>query len=208
MRDRNYDRLMITTVLIATVLISGNHIAPVSAASVPPEPIEGNPSCVDLNPGWIELKVDPPANGIFTDGTLSVTISGLDVTDLSDVKGPFDWASNIGVDAVFVKGGPNGNLYQYDPPPPEATGDTDLNTPLNPPPPDKHFGVSHISFCYDPNGIPPEEEPPVGGEILHIDVVALLVAGGFANSYWMLPMLASIVGAVIALTKIRQKTKK
>ena len=42
----------------------------------------------------------------------------------------FDWTSNIGVDAVFVKGGPvGGNLYVYDP---EATADTGLHAPAKP----------------------------------------------------------------------------
>ena len=70
----------------------------------------------------------------------------IDVTETED--GPvFDWTSNIGVDAVFVKGGPGGLLYLYDPPA-ESTGDTGLNAPVNPQN-DKFFGLSHLSFCYD-----------------------------------------------------------
>jgi LPXTG-motif cell wall-anchored protein len=108
--------------------------------------VEGNPTCGDLAPegaSWTEFKVEPVESGTFTDGTLSVTIT---VTDTDD--GPvFDWTSNIGVDAVFVKGGPGGLLYVYDPPA-ESTGDTGLHAPVNPNN-DKFFGLSHVSFCYD-----------------------------------------------------------
>jgi hypothetical protein len=115
---------------------------PAVATHVEPETIRGNPTCSGLiSDGIIELKVEPVADGTFSDGTLTVTI---DVRDTAD--GPvFDWTSNIGVDAVFVKGGPNGNLYVYDP---EATADTGLHAPVNPAN-DKFFGLSHVSFCYD-----------------------------------------------------------
>src|SRR5215203_2653775 len=76
--------------------------------------VDGNTTCAELAPegvSWIELKVDPVEDGTFSDGTLTVTI---DVTETDD--GPvFDWTSNIGVNAVFVKGGPGGLLYVYDP---------------------------------------------------------------------------------------------
>jgi LPXTG-motif cell wall-anchored protein len=106
--------------------------------------VEDNPTCADLAPEgttWTEFKVEPVADGTFTDGTLSVTI---DVRDTDD--GPvFDWTSNLGVDAVFVKGGPGGLLYVYDP---ESMGDTGLHAPVNPQN-DMFFGLSHVSFCYD-----------------------------------------------------------
>jgi LPXTG-motif cell wall-anchored protein len=106
--------------------------------------VEDNPTCADLAPAgttWTEHKVEPVVDGTFGDGTLSVTIEVRDTDD-----GPvFDWTSNIGVDAVFVKGGPGGLLYVYDP---ESTGDTGLHAPVNPQN-DKFFGLSHVSFCYD-----------------------------------------------------------
>jgi LPXTG-motif cell wall-anchored protein len=105
-----------------------------------------NATCADLAPEgatWIEFKVEPVEDGTFSDGTLTVTI---DVRDTDD--GPvFDWTSNIGVDAVLVKGGPGGLLYVYDPPA-ESTGDTGLHAPVNPKN-GKFFGLSHVSFCYD-----------------------------------------------------------
>jgi hypothetical protein len=105
-----------------------------------------NQTCADLAPEgatWIELKVESPVDGTSSDGTLTVTI---DVRDTDDGQ-VFDWTSNIGVDAVFVKGGPGGLLYIYDPPA-ESTGDTGLHAPVNPNN-GEFFGLSHVSFCYD-----------------------------------------------------------
>jgi hypothetical protein len=110
--------------------------------------VADNPTCGDLGATWIELKVEPVADGTFTDGTLSVTIVVRD-TDGGPV---FDWTSNIGVDAVFVKGGPGGLLYVYDPPA-ESTGDTGLHAPVNPNN-GKFYGLSHLSFCYDKDQVP------------------------------------------------------
>ena len=49
---------------------------PALGASVTPTPIsdDNNPTCSNFG-DWTELKVDPPGNGTFTDGTLSVTIT-------------------------------------------------------------------------------------------------------------------------------------
>jgi hypothetical protein len=130
----------------------------VSAASVDPIEINGgNPTCADFG-GWDEVKADPPQNGEFTDGTLVVTISNFQQSD-SGNPGSFDWASNIGVDAVFVKAGSDKHhLYLYDP---ESTGDTGLAPQAG-----NGNGISHISFCYDadeepssPPSTPPSEEP-------------------------------------------------
>jgi len=124
------------------------YLAPGKAAAASVSPIElvfnGNATCSEFaqeygqGQTWVELKVDPNADGQYTDGTLTVTISNT-VGDKS-----FDWSSNIGVDAVFVKAGGDHNLYVYDPPGPEATSDTDLSSPGA-----TGNGISHISFCYD-----------------------------------------------------------
>ncbi|HEX6292858.1 MAG TPA: hypothetical protein VFZ66_26975 [Herpetosiphonaceae bacterium] len=50
------------------------------ATHVPPELIvgAGNQPCAGFAPlgeSWIELKVDLPQNGVFTDGVLTVTIT-------------------------------------------------------------------------------------------------------------------------------------
>ncbi|HUG64693.1 MAG TPA: hypothetical protein VMK83_05695 [Gaiellaceae bacterium] len=113
------------------------------AAKVAPEFSAGaaNKSCSNFQGAgqtWIELKVDPNANGTFSDGTLTVTI-----TNTQNDK-TFDWSSNIGVDAVFVKAGNDGSyLYRYDPPS-EETSDSGLTSPG-----DSGNEISHISFCYD-----------------------------------------------------------
>jgi uncharacterized repeat protein (TIGR01451 family) len=113
------------------------------AAKVQPELIAGasnqGKECAD-NVGsgqtWTQLKIDPNADGIYSDGTLTVTIS-----NTQDDK-TFDWSSNIGVDAVIVKGGSDGTyLYRYDPPS-EQTSDSGLTTP-------GQNAISHLHFCYD-----------------------------------------------------------
>jgi hypothetical protein len=113
-------------------------VLPASATHVAPTQAPGNPACP---PGTITLKIEPVVSGTFTDGTLTVTIV------VRDTAGGqvFDFTSNIGVDQVIAKGGPNANIYTYDP---EATEDTGLHAPVNPNN-DRFFGLSHISFCYD-----------------------------------------------------------
>jgi LPXTG-motif cell wall-anchored protein len=138
--------MMAGLVIIVTAPAGNVGAAPQQQPTPSTSVVAGNPTCGDLAPAgssWIELKVEPVEDGTFTDGVLTVTV---DVSDTPD--GPvFDWTSNIGVDAVFVKGGPNGTLYLYDPPA-ESTGDTGLHSPVNPQN-GKFFGLSHLSFCYD-----------------------------------------------------------
>src|SRR3990172_11780513 len=117
--------------------------------------VAGNPDCGDLStdPNVIELKIQPVADGTYSDGTLTVTI---DVRDTAG--GPvFDWTSNIPIGTVFVKGGPNGNLYTYTPP---FTSDTNLHAPVNPSN-GSYYGLSHISFCYSPDATI-TIDPPTG----------------------------------------------
>jgi LPXTG-motif cell wall-anchored protein len=119
--------------------LPGGAGAAVEGASthVSPTEVPGNAKCPA---GLTELKVEPVADGTFTDGTLTVTI---DVRDTAEGQ-VFDWTSNIGVDVVIVKGGPNSNVYTYDP---ESTGDTGLHAPEVSS--GEFAGLSHISFCYD-----------------------------------------------------------
>ena len=127
----------------------------------------GNPACsafAPLGSVWSELRLEDAIKddgpnqlqgGTYTDGTLSVTISDL-TSSSSGTPGSFDWASNIGVDAVFVKAGSTKHhLYEYDP---EATSGTDLGPQAG-----RGNGISHISFCYDagaPTGTPPTTNDP------------------------------------------------
>lgn len=125
---------------------------PASAQSNDGTVVPGNPGCDDLTggAGWTELKVEPPVSGTSTDGTLTVDVV---VSDSPDGQ-VFSWDSNIGVDAVIVKGGPNANVYFYDP---EDTSDSGLHAPANPS--GGWAGLSHISFCYDVGDVPPSTSP-------------------------------------------------
>lgn len=109
-----------------------------SAAHVTPTVVDGNPSCATQAPGTTEFKVEPVTSGSHSDGTLTValTVSGKS----------FDWSANRLVDVVIVKGGPKANVYDYRPD--GSSGDTGLKAPGT-------AGLSHISFCYDPNKQPP-----------------------------------------------------
>ncbi|MGI9658181.1 MAG: hypothetical protein ACR2OD_04680 [Gaiellaceae bacterium] len=115
---------------------------------------QGNPKCTEFEPVYefgFKPKFDgaeaPSVGGPYTlsDGTLEVTIT---VGGDSEAKF-FDWSSNIGVDAVIVKGGNGALVYTYDPPA-EATSDTDLKTPFNDG--GNRAAISHIEFCYDTEG--------------------------------------------------------
>ena len=105
-----------------------------------------------------EYKVEPVTDGAHTDGPLTVNLTTKTLTGSEDpvpspFPGPaFDWTSNLGIDAVIVKGGPGTDTYVYEPPQ-EATADTNLHAPVNNDPNDpdngKYYGLSHITFCYD-----------------------------------------------------------
>jgi hypothetical protein len=144
-QPKPFSVLLLASLLVLSlipVLNFGLALSParVHAAQVTPTTVPDNPSCPA---GTIALKVEPVADGTYTDGTLTVTI---DVRNTAD--GPvFDFTANLGVDAVIVKGGPDADVYQYDPPS-EVTADTALHAPVNPNN-NNFYGLSHISFCYD-----------------------------------------------------------
>jgi hypothetical protein len=169
-------RRRVAIVVAAMAGATGLFVAlPASAETNDGEPVEGNPGCADIAPDgvtWIELKVQAPADGQFTDGTLTVN---LDVSSTSDGQ-VFDWDSNIGVDAVIVKGGPDANVYVYNP---ESMGDTGLHAPENAS--GMFAGLSHISFCYDVEAptTPPTTTPttPTSVPTVPVAPVAQPVAG-------------------------------
>jgi hypothetical protein len=141
--------------LAAAALLLGGSGHDAQASSVTPVVLEGASNdgkrCSDHQGSetWTEFKLEGAdlSNGSHTDGILTVTISDL-TEDL------FDWMSNIGVDAVIVKGGNAGSyLYLYDP---ESTEDQDLGVPGP-----NNNAISHISFCYD-------VEPPELTVIKHV----------------------------------------
>jgi hypothetical protein len=141
--------------VLSLALFAGT--AGIARAAVPAQPIDsGNPTCSDFSPvgdTWTQFKLDSGSlgDGTYSDGTLSVTISNY-ANSNSGTPGSFDWSSNIGVDAVFVKAGSDKhNLFVYNP---ESTGDTGLGPQAG-----LGNGISHISFCYDDDQAPPPDEP-------------------------------------------------
>jgi hypothetical protein len=125
------------TALLTLVLVL--FAAPTGATTVVPVFVAGNPTCKDLGYAF-GFKVDPPNAGTYNIdafNTVTVTTDGVN----------FDWSSTLGMDAVISKGGPNANVYKYDPPA-ESFGDTGLHSPINPNN-GNPFGLSHIEFCFD-----------------------------------------------------------
>jgi hypothetical protein len=158
--------------MLASLMLPVMVASPATATHVEPVEFPDNPTCSTLAPGTIELKVEPVADGTYSDGTLTVTI---DVRDTADGQ-VFDFTSNLGLDAVFAKGSNTGNLYSYDP---EETEDTGLHAPVNAS--GDFAGLSHISFCYDLEAdIKVNKTIPnvvTGTETITVTFVAVLVGG-------------------------------
>jgi hypothetical protein len=82
-----------------------------------PAPVGKNTYCTDIDPSWLQLRIDAVKDGRFSDGILTVDISGTLVNPLSGGAVRFDWSSNIGVAGVIVRGGGTAdNFYRYEPP--------------------------------------------------------------------------------------------
>ena len=123
------------------------------ATHVDPILIQGNAPCGELGDYDHEFKIEPVQSGDYADpnSDFEVTITVSSSSDGQLVA----FESNLGVDALFVKGGPGGNLYVYDP---AATSDDGLHAPGNdqgtavqtPP----WSGLSHLSFCFNETPTP------------------------------------------------------
>lgn len=131
-------------------------VTPALATHVEPELFLGNLTCSEATDGQypFEYKLEPVTAGHHEDAASDFEVH---ITLNSTDDGPtFDFDANIAVNAVFVKGGPGGNLYDYGAA--GETSDTGLHAPGNdqgtavqsPP----WSGLSHISFCF---GDQPEE---------------------------------------------------
>lgn len=149
MRRLSIRLALLGAVTAMTVAIVGSGA---SATHVDPVFVAGNPDCQDL--GYqigFKPQPEPPPTGTYNFGDPSTVpvhaLTGDSVTITSDGTF-FDWVSTLGIDAVIVKGGPNANVYVYDPPA-EEFADTGLHSPLNPNNNDQPFAISHIEFCYD-----------------------------------------------------------
>jgi hypothetical protein len=120
---------------------------PAGASHVAPVLVTGNENCEAVT-GLDEIFRDesnPITSGNHdTDGDgdndIFITVNGGAQT--------FDWSTDEGllIHAVFVKGGSDGNLYDYRPT--GATSDTGLHAPVNPQN-QNFYGLSHITFCVD-----------------------------------------------------------
>ena len=106
---------------------------PAVASHVEPVLIEGNQNCAAAT-DLVELtRFDPVPSGTSTQDGVTIVVSGK----------TFNWSSTVNIAAVFVKGGSDGNLYDYRPG--GATADTGLHAPTNAS--GEFAGLSHITFC-------------------------------------------------------------
>jgi hypothetical protein len=129
-----------------------------------PVPTDENLSCAELaeevgtDEEWVEFKHE----GFFEEeGEYDLVLSDRGTPDddsddavvTIDVTGPknFDWQSNVGIDAVFVKGGTAHGSYIYYYDGEELTSDVDYTVP---PYGGEQNSISHITFCWD------DEQPP------------------------------------------------
>jgi LPXTG-motif cell wall-anchored protein len=143
---------MVAGLVILVAAPTGNVGA--TAQQEPPTPsssvVEGdNPDCGDLGDFAFEFKIDDieelPEEGLYPpDGPDPATGFQVEIFDVHVEGGTafFSFESNIAVSAVFVKAGPGGILYTFDPP---STIGIDLASPKD--------SISHISFCW--NAPPP-----------------------------------------------------
>ena len=156
---RNASRLIVALAAIAGIILATLYVvSPARATHVTPSLVQGNASCLELNPSYDhEFKIQPVESGTFDDPNSDLVIE-LTVNNTADGQ-TVDWESNLPVDAVFVKGGPGGFLYVYIP---GATSDTGTHAPGNdqgtavitPP----WAGLSHLSFCF--NDVPESTPTP------------------------------------------------
>jgi len=158
--------------LVVAAFASASHVEPVAGPD--------NPQVSSCPAGTVGYKYEPVVTGTGGDGTLSVNVT------VNDTDQTADWSSNLPVVTLFVKGGPVGNEYKYDPP---ATSDTGVHAPVNPNN-GKYYGLSHLVFCYE-KPLPPEKgtivvekqllpdgyQPPQGGFVFTGEIEAVLGDG-------------------------------
>jgi hypothetical protein len=114
--------------------------------------VSGNSDCGDLVDTTfrftIEVGNDLPDETTYTDPVTGFGVTIFDV-HVSGGTAFFSFESNTPVSAVFVKAGPGGILYTFDPP---STIGIDLASPKD--------SISHISFCWNTPPPPPTTTPP------------------------------------------------
>jgi hypothetical protein len=114
--------------------------------------VSGNSDCGDLVDTEFEFRLevgnDLPDESTYTDPATGFEVTIFDV-HMSGSTAFFSFESNIPVSVVFVKAGPGGTLYTFDPP---STIGIDLASPKD--------SISHISFCWNTPPPPPTTTPP------------------------------------------------
>jgi LPXTG-motif cell wall-anchored protein len=102
--------------------------------------VEGNLTCGDFGFDFefkIEFDESDPVAGTFTDPASGLVVT---ISDVTTVGGQlqFDFTTSFPIDALFVKAGPGGVLYTFEPP---TTSGTGILSPKD--------SVSHISVCWN-----------------------------------------------------------
>jgi hypothetical protein len=122
-------------------------VGPALATHVEPELFQDNPTCGDFGYDF-EFKIEPVSGGTHDDPDSDFSVD-ITLHDTADGQ-TFDFDANMDVLAVFAKGGPGGNLYDYGAGEDADTGlhapGNDAGTAVATPP---WSGLSHISFCWN-----------------------------------------------------------
>lgn len=143
---------------VGVALLAGAFPGAVGADEDHDNYVPGNPTCEDLgyeNGFKIEATGELPDSGTYTVGDPGTEGQGdagnfevtIDVT--AGDPATVDFVANTPVGAVYVKAGPGGLLYEYDP---AVTSDEGLES--------KKDSISHITFCWDGDTPPPDGEEP------------------------------------------------
>ena len=121
-----------------------------STKGIVPVLIRANPlTCTEMvcaSPTFIKIEKGRDASSVsdYT-GRYALGSSGtltLIATDDSTIA----WTSDVEINCIFMKGGPGGNSYWYDPP---CRSDSGLSTPLDIVK-GKPRAITHITICYTP----------------------------------------------------------
>jgi LPXTG-motif cell wall-anchored protein len=132
---------IVAGLVILVAAPTGNVGAAAQQATPSTSVVEGNPTCGDLVGAEFEFKIevgdDLPDEITYTDPDTGFEVTIFDVEVVGGTAF-FSFESNIAVSAVFVKAGPGGILYTFDPP---STVGIDLASPKD--------SISHISFCWN-----------------------------------------------------------
>jgi hypothetical protein len=131
--------LLTIVAVVAAGLVVVAVAAPGSYRGYEPVVVAGAPSCKDLAglDYSAQVKFVSPVNGASADGiTLFIETSRVGWYILTEHN----------VRAIIVKGGPNANVYFL----PEGVFSDGLLTPPSNPKSGKAYGLSYVTFCYDP----------------------------------------------------------